>query len=36
MGKHTEVAKYFMCFRVKICSKLKPKAYSFKEKPNLN
>lgn len=28
--------RYFICFKVKICSKLKSKAHSFKEKADLN
>lgn len=36
MARHPKVSKYFISFKVKVCSKLKPKTNSFKEKADLN
>lgn len=36
MVRHPKVSNYFIWFKVKIYIKLKPKAYSFKEKTVLN
>lgn len=36
MVRHPSVSKYFICFKVKIYCKLKPKAHNFKEKSDLN